>query len=723
MTRCLLRAKFGVALLTAVACLFLSLNHGAAKPAPYVPTNLGSGEPVPTAQDRLITQLICQDLAKYHLARPLLDDELSKRLFKRFFKTLDYSKLYFVKEDIEKLSEFETQLDDQLKRGEIDFAYKAYAKFMERAAERVKLVEKLLAEPMDFSKVEYMDTDYDKMDYASTEQELHERWRKRIKFDLLVQKLGSKAVSDPEKKKGDPDKSKSQPPPEETKPMTDAQAKEKILQRYQGMVKRFKQLDSNDLLELYLTDLTTCADPHSSYMSPSTLEDFEIAMRLQLEGIGALLRSENGTTIVAEIIPGGAAASDGRLKAKDKIIAVAQGDGKFVDVIDMKLRDVVKLIRGGKGTAVQLKVIPNNKIEPVVFNLTRQNIELKSQEARSEIIEHGKKPDGTPYRIGVIDLPSFYADMSATSRGGADLKSATDDMRKLLKNFADKKVDGVVLDLRLNGGGVLNEAISLTGLFIDRGPVVQVKGFDGSVKVKRKMDPDRGIVYGGPLMVLVSRYSASASEILAGALQDYDRALLVGDTATHGKGTVQQVINLGDQVQGQGEDTLKLGALKLTIQQFYRANGDSTQNKGVLSDIVLPSFSEVAATPEKDLDYALPFDQVKPVTHEDMKRISEDLKNDLRARSAERIGKSTEYTKLKKEIDTYKVQKAKKSLPLNEKELKAQFAKENAETAEEKLDGEPPDEVKSDSPIYKFAKSPANTEVLNIMQDWLNRGK
>ena len=704
MTRCMLRAKFGVALLTAVACLFLIKNPGTA-------------EPVPTAQDRLITQMVCTYLQKVHLARPPLNDELSKRLFKRFFKTLDPTKVYFAKKDIDELAEFETQLDDQLLRGDIDFAYKAYNLFMRRAAERVKLVETLLKEPMDFSVVEFMDTDYDKMDYASNEQELRERWRKRIKFDLLVQKLGSKAVSDPEKKKGDADKNKAAV--EETKPLTDAEAKEKVLQRYQGLVKRFKQLDNNDLLELYLTDLTTCADPHSSYMSPATLEDFDIAMRLQLQGIGALLRSENGTCTVAEIIPGGAAAGDGRLKAKDKIIGVAQGDGKFVDVLDMKLRDVVKLIRGGKGTTVQLKVIPNNKIEPVVLDLTRQNIELKSQEARVEIVDHGKKPDGTPYRIGVIDLPSFYADMNAANRGGAEFKSATDDMRKLLKDFAAKKVDGVVLDLRRNGGGVLNEALSLTGLFVDHGPIVQVKGYKGDVQ--RKDDPDKGIVYGGPLMVLISRYSASASEILAGALQDYDRALLVGDTATHGKGTVQQVIDLGSQLQG--EEVPKLGALKLTIQQFYRVNGDSTQNRGVNSDIVLPSFSEIAATPEKELDFALPFDQVKPVTHQDMKLVSEALKNDLRTRSAERIVKSAEFAKLKKEIELYKVQKAKKSLPLNEKELKAQFAKDNAETAEEKLDGEPPDEPKSDTATYKFAKSPTNSEVLNIMQDWLNRPK
>lgn len=715
MTRCLLRAKFGVALLTAVACLFLIKNPGTATPVPPAPKT--GGEPVPTAQDRLITQMVCQYLTKVHLARPPLNDELSRRLFKRFFKTLDPTKVYFVKKDIEDFAEFETQLDDQLRRGEIDFAYKVYARFMKRASERVKLVETLLASPMDFSVVEFMDTDYDKMDFAASEEELNERWRKRIKFDLLMQKIGSKAVNDPEAKKNDLDKNKAKT--EETKPLTDAEAKEKVLQRYSGLVKRFKQLDSNDLLELYLTDLTTSADPHSSYMSPSTLEDFDIAMRLQLEGIGALLRSENGTTMVAEIIPGGAAAGDGRLKAKDKIIAVAQGDGKFVDVMDMKLRDVVKLIRGQKGTPVQLKVIPDHKIEPVVFNLTRQNIELKSQEARSEIIEHGKKADGKPYRIGVIDLPSFYADMNAANRAGGDFKSATEDMRKLLKDFAAKKVDGVVLDLRRNGGGVLNEALALTGLFIDKGPVVQVKGYRGDVQ--RKDDPESGVLYGGPLMVLVSRYSASASEILAGALQDYNRAILVGDKATHGKGTVQQVIDLGTQLQG--EEVPKLGALKLTIQQFYRVNGDSTQNHGVTSDIVLPSFSEVAATPEKDLDFALPFDQVKPVTHQNTKAVSEELKSELRARSAERIAKSAEFAKLKKEIDTFKQQKAKKSLPLNEKELKAQFSKDNAETAEEKLDGEPPDEPKSDSATYKFAKSPANTEVLNIMQDWLNRGK
>ena len=497
--------------------------------------------------------------------------------------------------------------------------------------------------------------------------------------------------------------------------MTDAEAKEKVLKRYQSVVKRWKQLDSNDILEFYLTDLTTSLDPHSSYMSAETLADFEIAMRLELEGIGALLRWEDGATIVAEVIPGGAAALDGRLKAKDKIVGVAQGDDKFVDVLDMRLRDVVKLIRGPKGTAIQLKVVPSGKVESVVLNMARRKIELKEQEARSEIIEQGKKADGTPYKIGIIDLPSFYADMSSSHRGPGEYKSATEDVRKLLKEFNAKGVDGVILDLRKNGGGVLKEALNLTALFTNHGPIVQVKGHDDEVKTMAGASKP-GVVFNGPMIVLISRYSASASEILAGAMQDYERALLVGDSSTHGKGTVQQVIDLGGQVQG--NENPMLGALKLTIQQFYRANGDSTQNRGVASDIVIPALSEYAAMGEKELEYALPFDHVAPAEHPNMGVVTSDLKTDLKARSEERVKSSPEFAKLIKEKEKLKDQRAKKSLPLNEKELKEQFSKDDAEL---KAEGEPPDEPADATGAFKFAKTPANTEILHIMQDWLTR--
>jgi len=415
-------------------------------------------------------------------------------------------------------------------------------------------------------------------------------------------------------------------------------------------------------------------------------------------------------------VPGGAAAADGRLKPNDKIVAVAQGDGEFVDIVDMKLRDAVKLIRGKRGTKVQLKVVPVGKIDPIVLELIRRKIEMKSQEARGEVIEQGKKADGTPYRVGVIDLPSFYAEMGFGGGRGQDAKSATEDVRKLLKDFESKKVDGVILDLRQNGGGSLTEALALTGLFIDEGPIVQVRSSDGSVKGKN--DPEKGVVYGGPLMVLVSRFSASASEILAGALQDYDRALIVGDTATHGKGTVQTVIDLSSQIRG--DNAPKLGALKLTIQQFYRVNGDSTQVRGVGSDIVIPSLSEYLATDEKELDFALAFDHVNPAKHPDLGMVPPEVVKAVKDRSEQRIKASADFTKLAKEIEQFKVRKASKSLPLNEKELREQFSDEEVKKLD--LRDNPTPEDPMDGGAYKFKRNFTNNEVLSIMEDFITEG-
>ncbi|HMC64416.1 MAG TPA: S41 family peptidase, partial [Gemmataceae bacterium] len=416
------------ALLAAVAVLWL------------IPAR-GQAEPKPGKQDRRVIEMVIAYVHQAHLTRPEIDDKLSKRLFQRYLNDLDSAKLYFLKEDVDEFKKQETELDDQLLRGNVTFAYEVYERFLTRLTERQKLIEELVNAPHDFTVKEYLDSDTDKIDYAKDEAELKERWRKRIKFDLLLQRLG-------------------------TKPVGDAEAKKKVLTRYQGAVKRWKQLDNYDLLEIYLSDLTTSVDPHSTYMSPGTLDDFDIAMRLNLEGIGAVLRSENGQTIITEVVPGGAAAKDGRLKVNDKIVGVAQGDGKFTEVVDMKLREVVKLIRGRRGTTVELRIVPAEKVEPVVVTLKREKIQLKDQEARSEIIEQGKKPDGKPYRIGVIDLPSFYMDMKGRGRS----KSATEDVRKILRDFKAKDIDGVVLDLRHNGGGALTEALALTGLFIDRGP-------------------------------------------------------------------------------------------------------------------------------------------------------------------------------------------------------------------------------------------------------------
>jgi carboxyl-terminal processing protease len=675
--------KRGTVLLSAVLGLFL------------LPFWL-SAEPVPGKNDRLVSQLVCEILQRGHVTRPIIGDEISKRLFQRFLKDLDPGKLYFLNSDIDEFKKSETELDDMLQNGDISFAYKVYERLMQRIGERLTLINELLDAKQDFSVKEYMDTDASKLDYAQNDEELRERWRKRIKFDLLLQRLGQK-------------------------PLPDAEATKKVRERYRGFARRMKQLDNYDLMEVYLSDLSASLDPHGAYMSPSTVEDFQIAMRLQLEGIGAVLREDNGFTTVVEVVPGGAAAKDGRLKANDKIIGVAQGDGNFVDTVDMKLRHAVKMIRGPKGTKVELKVIPAGKLEPVVYGLTRQRVEIKSQAARYEIIEQGKKANGMPYKMGVIDLPSFYAATPGEELAGkesvGDVKSASEDVRRILTELKAKDVDGVILDMRRNPGGFLTEAIALAGLFIDEGPVVQVK--EPNAAVHRHDDPEKGVVYGGPLMVLVGRGSASASEIVAAALQDYGRALIVGDTATHGKGTVQAVIDLSKQVP---QARAKLGALRLTFQQFYRVNGDSTQNRGVVSDIVLPSLMEYLATPEKDLDYALAFDRVRPVEHQNLNMVPTALKAALKARSAERVKASKDFAKLAKEIERIKVLRDRKKVPLNEQEMKEQMSKEEAEKADRAKE-DPDPEIKPDTSTYKFRKNAVNDEVLKIMEDLLQGRK
>jgi carboxyl-terminal processing protease len=650
-----------------------------------------SAEPTPGKDDQTVARLVCAFLHQGHLNRPELGEELSRHLARRFLKDLDPGKLYFLQSDVDEFKKDEDKLTAQLQEGDLSFAYKVYQRLLERMNERQKLIEELIKAPQDYTIKESLQTDFDAIPYAENQEQLRERWRKRIKFDLLLHRLG-------------------------TKPLSDGEAQKKVLARYHSVLKRWKQVDNYELMELYLSDLTTSVDPHSTYMSPSTVDDFNVAMRLHLEGIGALLRSENGETIIAEIVPGGAAAKDGRLKPNDKIIAVAQGDDKFTDVTDLKLRDVVKLIRGARGTQVQLRVIPTGKLEPVVYELTRQKIELKAQAARGEVIEQGKKPNGQPYRIGVIDLPSFYADMGREGVGEGAVKSATEDVRRILKGFEDQGVDGVVLDLRRNGGGSLNEALALTGLFIDRGPVVQVKGSRG--RVQTKDDPEPGTVYAGPLMVLISRFSASASEILAGALQDYGRALIVGDSTTHGKGTVQVLVDLGSQLPD-ADPPPKLGDLKLTIQQFYRVNGDSTQNRGVAADVVVPALSDALSDGEKELDHALAFDKVKPVEHEEMHLVSPDLKAALRSRSSERVKNSKDFAKLIKEIDQVKKRRTSKLLPLNEKELREQYNnKDDAEKAERGLEDGMPTETPANA-AYKFPRNFVTNEYLQIMQDFL----
>ncbi len=633
------------AILTLVSGLGLSLVLSSASSADLVK---------PRPNDRHVTSVVTTLIRREHLSKHPLDNEISERGLKAFLESLDPMKMYFMKSDADEFMKRQDDLDDMLMDKDISFAYAVFERFLARVDERVKLVNELLAQEFDFAADESLLTDPQQIPYAGDVREIGDRWRRRIKYDLLVLK-GDKTEGD--------------------------EAREKLRRRYQSFAKRMHQTDADELLEMFLTSITTSYDPHTSYMSPSSVENFRILMRLNLEGIGAALQMVDGYTVVSKIIPGGAADKQGKLKPEDRIVSVSNDKGEMVDVIDMKLNDVVGMIRGKAGTVVTLGVIPADSNEKRVYSITRATIELKDSEARQEIIREGTKADGTPLQIGVIDLPSFYMDMEGARNGNDVYKSTTRDVRKILDEFTAKGVDVVVLDLRRNGGGSLPEAINLTGLFIDQGPVVQVKDSGGDVQILPDDDP--GAAWKGPLVVLTSKFSASASEILAGAIQDYRRGIIVGDSSTHGKGTVQSLMELGQQLF-RIPNPPNLGALKLTMQQFYRPNGDSTQKRGVLADIRLPSISDHMDVSEGDLDYALEFDQVRPARYAAYNLVDPKITQSLGAASQNRILQSEDFRKLLRRIDRYKEQKAKKRVTLNERDFFAERAELDAEKEDEK---------------------------------------
>jgi carboxyl-terminal processing protease len=608
-----------------------------------------------------------------------------------------------------------------------------FQRYLQRVDERVKIVDELLAQPKDFTIDEEMLVDRDQLQYPKDPNEARERWRKRMKYDLLVLKTEKEkktAASDPVKDSnqsaGDSDeiKKNAQNQSEQTvkEPKTEQISKnieekspvDRLTQRYRSYAKRMHQTDADDLLEIYLNSLTTSFDPHTDYMSPRNFENFNIMMRLELEGIGASLQWDDGYTVVKHLVPGGVAEKDGRLKLEDKIVGVGQDkDGPIVDVVDMKLNDVVDLIRGKHSTVVRLEVVsPSGEKKMLV--LTREKIELKDSEAQGKIFDAGKRPDGAPFKIGVINLPSFYNDMSGHRRGDADYRSCTRDVRAILEDFNKKNVDAVVLDLRSNGGGSLAEAINLTGLFISSGPVVQVKDADG--RVSTCFDPDPAMVWSGPLLVVTSKFSASASEILAGAIQDYGRGLIVGDHSTHGKGTVQSLLDIGQHLFDNLPNTKNtMGALKVTIQQFYRPSGESTQKRGVLADIELPSLTSNYDVGEADLDYPLEFDRVEPLTYKHLDFVTPPIREQLKHCSEQRVQAADKFQKEQRNIVRYKEQKAKKSVTLNE----ARFVKEREELNADKEEEKTFEELNNSS-NKGIVRDYYLDEVLGIAVDYLN---
>lgn len=625
-----------------------------------------SAQVAPKVSERRVAFAVTQLMKKDHLSNHPIDDEMSQRAFDQFLKTLDPLKLYFYQSDIDEFTVNRNKLDDMINAGDVSFSRTVFDRFLKRVNERVAMVDRVLASDLDFEKKEMFVTDADKVHYPANEQEAYDRWRQRVKFDILSEKADGKTLEE---------------------------SQEKIHRRYESFARRMSQTSPDELLEMFLTSMTSSFDPHTTYMSPSTLENFNISMRLQLDGIGAALLSEDGVVKVTKVIPGGAADKYGKIQPEDTIVSVGQGEtGEMMDVVDMKLNDVVDMIRGKAGTIVRLGVKAKGTGDTIVHNVTRAKIELKDSEARGEIIDH-KTEDGRTLRVGWIDLPSFYMDMDAARRGLGDFKSTTRDVRKLLDDFNDKEVQAVVLDLRRNGGGSLTEAINLTGLFIDQGPVVQVK--DSSGNIQAYDDTDRGMVWKGPLVVLTSKLSASASEILAGAIQDYKRGIIVGDEATHGKGTVQSLLDLGSQLFPVPNPP-NYGALKITMQQFYRPNGESTQRRGVEADVVLPWITTHMDIGEGDLDYAIAWDKIPQAQYTLYNMVSSDLLTQLQADADSRIKKSEDFQKVEKNIERYVVQKNRKAVNLNEKEYldeRKELDKEKTEQEQFEEDNENPEEV------------------------------
>lgn len=635
-------------------------------------------------QDSLVSRLVMQLLPKRHISARKVDDEISSRALDNYLRSLDPMKLYFTQADIDEFDKYRTQIDDLTLKGDLSPAYEIFSRYLTRVNERLQLVQTLLPQDFDLTEPDTIIIDPKATTYVKSEAEAADRWRRQLKFNILDLKDDDKTIEE---------------------------AREQLARRYSRYAKRWAQTDSDEILEIYLSAITMGYDPHTTYMSPSSLNDFMIQMRLNLEGIGASLREKDGYTVVSSLIPGGAAAKDGRLKEDDHIVSVGQNSsGEMVDIVEMPLKQVVSLIRGKAGTIVRLGVKKGGIGEPEVLELTRVQVQLEDSAARGKVIDHTDPTSGQKLRIGYINLPSFYLDMEGSRKNTSDFRSSTRDVRRILDGFRAEGVDGVVLDLSRNGGGSLPEAISLTGLFIDRGPVVQVKNSDGTVQ--DFADDEPGVAWDGPLVVMTSKLSASASEILAGAIKDYGRGIIVGDPTTHGKGTVQTLMDLGREMFR--NDRTNYGALKVTLQQFYLPDGDSTQLAGVAADVILPSITSVMDIGESDLDFALPHDRVPSLRHQMYNMVPADLVKSMRQRSTERVGQDKEFLDLLRRKELYVKQKEEKTISLVESDFTNRRKQLDAQKEEEK---ESLDEEKAQQEIYRDYFY--NREIMNVAHDYI----
>lgn len=597
----------------------------------------------PEPQHRRVSQTVSQLLKQYHYLKLNVDDEMSSGIFDRYLEKLDPYRLYFLASDIASFEKYRYMFDDFVNSGQVQVAFDIFNVYQQRVAERLTYVFGRIEQPFDFTDDEYLEFDRENAPWAQTPVELDELWRQRLKNEALGLKLAGK----------------DEPGIAST-----------LHKRYKRMQKNISQSQSEDVFQILMNAFSESFDPHTNYFSPKEFDDFRIRMSQSLEGIGARLVSENDYTKVVEIVPGGPADKSKRLHPNDKIIGVAQGmDGEFVDVIGWRIDDVVQLIRGKKETVVRLQIIPANALPgspPDTIVLVRDKIKLEDQSASADTIQilH----NGQKLTFGVITIPTFYSDYEARRRGERDYKSTSRDVAKLVESLKQQGIDGIIIDLRRNGGGFLDEAVNLTGLFIDRGPVVQVRQNDGQLDVERDNFP--GLIYEGPLAVLIDRLSASASEIFAAAIQDYNRGIIIG-SQSFGKGTVQRPIDLNRIIRS---PEFKLGQIKLTIAKFYRVDGRSTQHAGVTPDITFPSRYELMEIGESTEPNALVWDQIEGLRHSDYEDLSGILPLLVQQHQV-RLANNPKYEDLLAELNNYKQLREKKRVSLNEVKRRAETSK------------------------------------------------
>ncbi|ROQ39213.1 S41A family C-terminal processing peptidase-1 [Marinobacter sp. 3-2] len=621
--------RFGVCKAMTVALLLsapLGLHANVETPDVYEPV-------APTIDQARANILIARQLQFTHFRDLGISDELSGDVFDAYLDYLDGQRIYLSQDDIAKFDKIRTQLGSALKTGQLQPGFDIYNLVQQRIIERLQFALETIdkgVDTLDFSANESILVDRSKADWESNAKALDDLWVKRIKNAVLAQRLNG---------------------------AEDEAIVETLRRRYEGQLKRAYQARSEDAFQAYMNAFTGMWDPHTSYFSPRTSENFNINMSLSLEGIGAVLQSDNEYTKVVRLVPGGPASKQGQLEPADRIVSVAQEDEKPVNVIGWRLDEVVDLIRGPRNSTVTLEVIPANASDETITEtiaIKRDEVKLEEQSASKDTIrlERG----GKEYTIGVITIPTFYADFQAMQAGDPNYKSTTRDVRNLIAELEADGVDGLVMDLRNNGGGALHEANDLVGLFIDKGPTVQIRNANNDVQVLNDEDPS--VAYDGPLVVLTNRMSASASEIFAGAIQDYGRGLVVG-SQTFGKGTVQAVRPLNH------------GQLKITQSKFYRVSGGSTQHKGVIPDIEIPSRIDKTRIGEDALDHALPWDQIEAVPHTRYFDFS-GIIDELRKRHEERFSTNPEFSLLQQEIDFLTKQRATDSVSLNLEERRAE---------------------------------------------------